>query len=198
MSFTAISVLCVTSSCQSTRVPSLGSEKAPRANLRPCHLSDLFHILPPFLVYRNITGRDMKILWKTSINILLPFCYQQETSILRKIFSCVFHKGTLRWSCFISFSFNPEATRGRLSILVPTYGFLTLFGLCFFVICRGFPGGSDGKESTCNAGDLGSNPGSRRSLGGGHGNPLQYSWLENPMDRLTWWATVHGIAKSWS
>ena len=44
----------------------------------------------------------------------------------------------------------------------------------------GFPGGSDGKESACDAGDLGSIPGLRRSPGGGHGNPLQYSCLENP------------------
>ena len=44
----------------------------------------------------------------------------------------------------------------------------------------GFPGGSDGKESTCNAGDLGLIPGSGRSPGGGHGNPLQYTRLENP------------------
>ena len=47
----------------------------------------------------------------------------------------------------------------------------------------GFPGSSAGKESTCNAGDLGSIPGLRRSPGGGPGNPLQYSYLENPMDR---------------
>ena len=47
-------------------------------------------------------------------------------------------------------------------------------------ITLGFPGGSDGKESTCNAGDLGSIPGLGRSLGGGHGDPFQYSWLENP------------------
>ena len=60
----------------------------------------------------------------------------------------------------------------------------------------GFPGGSDGKESTCNAGDLGSIPGLRRSPGGGHGNPLQYSCLENPMDRAAWWATVHAVTKS--
>ena len=45
---------------------------------------------------------------------------------------------------------------------------------------RGFPGGSDGKETACNAGDLGSIPGLGRSPGGGHGNPLQYSCLENP------------------
>ena len=44
----------------------------------------------------------------------------------------------------------------------------------------GFPGGSDGKESACNAGNLGSIPGFGRSPGGGHGNPLQYSFLENP------------------
>ena len=48
---------------------------------------------------------------------------------------------------------------------------------------QGFPGGSDGKESACNAGDLGSIPGSGRSPGEENGNPLQYSCLENPMDR---------------
>ena len=47
----------------------------------------------------------------------------------------------------------------------------------------GFPGGSDSKVSACNAGDLGSIPGSGRSPGEGNGNPLQYSCLENPMDR---------------
>ena len=54
----------------------------------------------------------------------------------------------------------------------------------------------DGKESACNAGDPGSIPGSGRSLGDGNGNSLQYSCLENPMDRGTWWATVYEIAKS--
>ena len=62
----------------------------------------------------------------------------------------------------------------------------------------GFPGGSDGKESACNVGDLGSIPGLRRSLGEGNGYPLQFSGLENPMDRGTWRATVHGVAKSWT
>ena len=55
-----------------------------------------------------------------------------------------------------------------------------------------FPGGSDGKESACNAGDLGSIPGLGTSPGEGNGNPLQYSCLENPMDGGAWWATVHG------
>ena len=61
---------------------------------------------------------------------------------------------------------------------------------------KGFPGGSDGKESACNAGDLGSIPGSRSYLGEGNGNPLQYSCLENSMDRGAWWTTVHGDTKS--
>ena len=60
----------------------------------------------------------------------------------------------------------------------------------------GFPGGSDSKASARNAGDLGSIPGSGRSPGEGNGNPLQYSCLENSMDGGTWWATVHGMAKS--
>ena len=60
----------------------------------------------------------------------------------------------------------------------------------------GFPHGSDGKESICNVGYLGSIPGSGRSPGGGHGSPLQYSCLENPVDRGDWRAAVHGVAKS--
>ena len=60
----------------------------------------------------------------------------------------------------------------------------------------GFPGGSDGKESACNAGDPGKITGSGRSPGEGNGNPLQYSCLENSMDGGAWWATVHGATKS--
>ena len=63
-------------------------------------------------------------------------------------------------------------------------------------MAQGCPGGSDGKESTCKAGDLGSIPGSGRYPEEGNGNPLQYSGLENPMDRGAWWATVYGVAKS--
>ena len=54
----------------------------------------------------------------------------------------------------------------------------------------GFPGGLDGKESACNVGDLGSIPGLGRSPGEGHGNPFQYSCLENSVDRGAWWAAV--------
>ena len=60
----------------------------------------------------------------------------------------------------------------------------------------GFPGGSNGKASACNAEDPGSIPGSGKSLGEGNGNPLQDSCLGNPMDRQTWGPTVHGVTKS--
>ena len=59
-----------------------------------------------------------------------------------------------------------------------------------------FPGGSDGKASVYNAGDLGSIPGLGRSPGEGNCNPLQYSRLENPMDRGAWQATIRGVKKS--
>ena len=58
------------------------------------------------------------------------------------------------------------------------------------------PGGSDGKEFTCNAGDPCSIPGLGISSEKGNGSPLQYSCLENPMNRGAWWTTVHGVAKS--
>ena len=62
-----------------------------------------------------------------------------------------------------------------------------------------FPGGSDGKASVYNVGDLGSIPGSGRSPGEGNGNPLQYPCLENSVDRGAWQATVHNrVTKSWT
>ena len=62
----------------------------------------------------------------------------------------------------------------------------------------GFPGSSDSKESPFNAEDTVSIQGSRRSSGEGNGYPLQYSCLENSMDRGAWWATVYGVTKSWT
>ena len=62
----------------------------------------------------------------------------------------------------------------------------------------GFPGGSDGKEPACNVGDPDLIPGLGRSPGEGNGNPLQYSYLENSMDREAWQSMVHGVAKSWT
>ena len=65
-----------------------------------------------------------------------------------------------------------------------------------YTVSFDFPGGSDGKESAYNVGDLGSIPGSERSPGEGSNNPLQYSCLENSMDRGARQATLHGVTKS--
>jgi len=66
---------------------------------------------------------------------------------------------------------------------------------CTCNLYNGFPRWLNGKESACNAGDLGSIPGSGRSPEGGNGNPLQDSCLGNPTDRQAWWAAIHGMAK---
>ena len=94
---------------------------------------------------------------------------------------------------FLSYSLESESFYKRKSqglLLRPAANWMrpiTLLGL---------PGGSDGKESACNAGDPGLMPELGRSTGEGNGNPLQYSCLENPMDRGAWWATVCGVTKS--
>ena len=76
----------------------------------------------------------------------------------------------------------------------------SLKAVCNFVLKCGccYRCGSNGEASADNAGDLGSIPASGRSPGAGDGNPLQYSCLENPMNRGAWEATVHGVAKSWT
>ena len=72
------------------------------------------------------------------------------------------------------------------------------YSLCFAVkyLCHGLPWWLSGKGSACSAGEVGVIPGLRRSPGGGHDNPLQYSGLENAMDRGAWRATVHGVTES--
>ena len=75
-------------------------------------------------------------------------------------------------------------------------GFISAFYSVIYSMCQGFPGDSNGEEFACNAGDPGSEPGLGRSPGEGNGNPLQYSCLENLMDRGAWRATVHGVTKS--
>ena len=81
------------------------------------------------------------------------------------------------------------------------YAGLTQIVVWFWIFCEtsvpfDFPGSSEGKESASNVGDPGSIPGRGRSPGEGNGNPLQYSCLENLMDRGAWQATVHGVAES--
>ena len=76
--------------------------------------------------------------------------------------------------------------------------FFVYIKIHFFIQVKlGFPGGSDGKESACNAGDLGLIPGLVSAPGEGNGNPLQYSCLENSINRGAW-PTLSGVAKSWT
>ena len=75
---------------------------------------------------------------------------------------------------------------------------MNYLNIMVLLIFTGFPGGSYGKASACSGGDPGSIPGLGRSPGEGNGNPLQYSCLKNSMDRGAWWATVHGVTKSWT
>ena len=87
-----------------------------------------------------------------------------------------------------------SSQRFYVGIFITFYIFLCILG-CFYIL--GFPGGSVLKNLPANAGDaedVGSVPGSGRSPEGGHGNPLQYSCLENPMDRGAWWAAVYKVS----
>ena len=92
----------------------------------------------------------------------------------------------------------PQSFSGHLKSLTQSCPLKSVTHQCVPGGSGGFPGGSDGKTSACSAEDPGSIPGSGRSPGEGNGNPLQYSCLENSMDGGAWWATVHGVAKSWT
>ena len=105
-----------------------------------------------------------------------PFIFSLYVSLCLKWVSC---RQRIHGSCFCIHS-------ASLCLLVGAFNPFPF---------KGFPGGSEVKASSCNAGDLGLIPGLGRCTGEGNGNPLQYSCLENPMDREAWWATVHGAAK---
>ena len=98
---------------------------------------------------------------------------------------------------------NWNLPKGGISIL----GYSTILRLPFAMgrilskivedhLAEGFLGGSGNKGYACTSGDPGSIPGLGKCPGGGHGNPRQYSGLENPMDKGAWWATIHGVAQS--
>ena len=98
------------------------------------------------------------------------------------------------WSGLVCIIGSPEAPSLQSSMFL----FLLLFIIHFMAqtpLAKGFPCSSVGKKSACNAGDLSSIPGSQRSPGGGNGNPLQFSCLENPMNRRAWQATVCGVVR---
>ena len=91
----------------------------------------------------------------------------------------------------------PEPSEGNQPANTSIVGSLTSRAVRWYKFVLFMPlRGSDGKESTCNSGDQGLIPGLRRSPGEGNDNPLQYSCLANPMNRVAWRARVHGIAES--
>ena len=129
----------------------------------------------------------------------------------------IFHNsesGSDTWSChflWVTWFFHSENASMQGSSTTDfgvkdTFWFLSSWGLLSWayslyiwdlvISSMGFPGGSDGKESACSAGNLGSIPGLGRSPGEGSDYPLQYSCLENSMDKGAWQTTAHGISKS--
>ena len=108
----------------------------------------------------------------------------------------------IRWPKYWSFSTSSSNEySGLISVRINWFDLLAVQGTLKSLLQNhsskaSIPGGSDSKKSACNAEDPGSIPGSGRSPGGEHGDPLQDSCLENSMDKGAWWATVHGVAKS--
>ena len=110
------------------------------------------------------------------------------------IFACItpkLHFNTFIFNILCEIQWKNEKINSQF-----IYVYYYIYIIIYYIL--GFPGGSDGKESACNAGDLAFIPGSVRFPGEGNGYSLQYSCLENPMDRGAWWATVCGVAKSWT
>ena len=111
----------------------------------------------------------------------------------------------MRWPKYWSFSFSSIPSKEIPGLISFRMDWLDLLAVSKKKVLRGwirfikgFSGGSDCEESTCNAGDQGSTPGLGRSHGEGNGYTLQYPCLRNPMDRGAWQVTVHGVPKSWT
>ena len=105
------------------------------------------------------------------------------------------------WNCDLDPVIRIWGTENLLSPNLPQFLLLYFWGVVLLPVLNQthwniFPGGLDSKESAGNAGDLDLSPTSGRSPGKGNSYPLQFSCLENPMDRGAWWATVHRVAKS--
>ena len=106
--------------------------------------------------------------------------------------------GCVTQGILVSFPLSLSHRQLRTTRLQSVKGPTTAAFRIWLWICLGFPGGSDGEESACNAGDLGSIPWLGRSPREGNGNPFQYSCVENSTDRGAWWAMVHGVGKNWT
>ena len=137
----------------------------------------------------------MTYMWipKESIEVI----YKLETPQHRSIYKnhLCFYILAISWKKIIRLNVGHGESDIHFLENVPFFENINKSYICIECI-RGFPGGSDGKESACNVGDSGLTPGLGKSPGEGNRNPLQCSCLENPMDSGAWQATVHGVARS--
>ena len=138
---------------------------------------------------KTLISKNSKILWsllkwksKVTQSCLTP-CDPMDHSLPSFSVHEIFKARVLEWVAS-SFSRGSSWPRDRTQVSHTV-------GRCF-TLCTTFPGGSDDKEFACNSGDLGSIPGLERSPGEVNDYPVQYSRLENPMERRAWRATVHG------
>ena len=139
--------------------------------------------------------------WSATLNIMILVLWMLSFKAAFLLSSFTFIKRLLSSSSLSAISVLSSASLRLLiflpAILTPACDSSSLaFHVMYYSAYLDFPGGSQGKESTCSGGDLGLILKLGRSPGGEHGNPLHYSCLENPMDKGAWWAIVHGIAKS--
>ena len=126
--------------------------------------------------------------WQTDFKIVK---YVQEKNLeLKFLYRLIFNKAlkpiTKVWVSRLAVTFYQNVSLIACTLSSKLYIYIDI------------PGGSDGKESACNAGDTGLIHGSGRSPGKGNSNPLQYYCLENSMDRETSWVTVNGVTKNWT
>ena len=146
----------------------------------------------PTLCHRS---KWMKAHGKCSINVIHYNC--SGAILICRLFQCITLTGLYQmWNTvcptttYVRYTQPHSAHLSAKLLLTLGVGFRILLWFCF-------PGGLDGKESACSAGDTGSISGLGSPLGEENGYALQHSCLENPMDRGAWQATVHGVTKSW-
>ena len=141
------------------------------SNSKPARCGDI-HCLPPAVLTGSMTARRM--------SDLISFSDYKKTWFLNKI-------PTVHENVNKKVRSHPKPHSEIIITKTPFYPFIHICGL---------PQWLSGKESACNAGDVGSTPGLGTFSGRRHGKPLQYSCLENPMDRRAWWAIAHRVTKS--
>ena len=152
----------------------------------------LSHLI--FLISLKV-GKDYCYWYKSPVimRIILggTTCNTQESNSFEAL-SDTFVKGLFAYKQCAHYQSNLPTLLGiqRSFTTIWTKRHCSILAFCAWL--AGFLGCSVGRESGCHAGDMSSIPGLGRSLWRGHGNPLQYPCLENPMDRGAWWATAHG------